>query len=851
MMMNPLSDGGSRKRRPSIVPTNVPGTVDTEDWVYSAKRCDTNLYKAKYPGFFARVKQRTFAPYVFNQSIEAAQINKHLFELVKSEKMNIVWPSVQEEKRARRKLPVPVSLTGFGLDDGKSAKYWTHRLKLAVDRAESGLQELEADDFMDKIPPSVQAVIADSEDNLSADQKQLKEWFEEAKELKELKKQNHVEVIPDDVKFPYKMAEQLRYRLQEEIEDMKNTGVQEVFEKETRVDLLDKEYEEYMKHRKLLSLVSSDLSKGVSSVCGKISGEEMDSEMEAWRESFWRRSYGSSNPSIPPSKVPCGGCGAQMHCTDPAIPGYLPSEKFVLMKESDLKREKCQRCDFLEHFNVSVDVTVNPEAYPEILSKIKDNRAMVIIMVDLLDFPCSIWPDVIPLIGKHRKIFVVGNKVDLLPRDGQNYLERIEMALKKSLTKAGVDASQDIHIRDLCLISAKTGYGVESLITKLYKAWNRKDDIYLLGCTNVGKSTLFNALLQSDLCAARENDLIQRATTSLWPGTTLNLLKFPIHKMEGWQLELRKNRLDYETRVKAEEYELRRSLWKQDENPTLENILNRIGMTFRDEVPFTKESNHPFAKRSLLPKPFDENDYRFLDSSFFYDSPGTIYKDQMLSLLTTEELLKVIPRKIITPRTFSLQPYQSLFIAGLARLDVIHSRQNVLVTVFASEYLPIHVVYTKEASRFYNIFLGTDLLAVPFGSTERLNQFPILLPKEVDFTEEDTRETFWKESCGDIVLSSAGWVSITMGQQESCVIKAFTPDAKGIFVRKPSLLPFAVNMKGRRVIGTPCYESKRVTIDHYDVEERQDDSWKQQKPHRRESSYKNAINSFKIRQNNF
>jgi ribosome biogenesis GTPase A len=50
-------------------------------------------------------------------------------------------------------------------------------------------------------------------------------------------------------------------------------------------------------------------------------------------------------------------------------------------------------------------------------------------------------------------------------------------------------------------------------------------DVYLLGCTNVGKSTLFNALLQSDYCKVKAVDLIQRATTSPWPGTTINLLK--------------------------------------------------------------------------------------------------------------------------------------------------------------------------------------------------------------------------------------------------------------------------------------------------------------------------------------
>lgn len=55
-------------------------------------------------------------------------------------------------------------------------------------------------------------------------------------------------------------------------------------------------------------------------------------------------------------------------------------------------------------------------------------------------------------------------------------------------------------MKHVCLISAQTGYGVEELITKLHNIWEYKGDVYLIGCTNVGKSTLFNALLRSDYC---------------------------------------------------------------------------------------------------------------------------------------------------------------------------------------------------------------------------------------------------------------------------------------------------------------------------------------------------------------
>ena len=43
-------------------------------------------------------------------------------------------------------------------------------------------------------------------------------------------------------------------------------------------------------------------------------------------------------------------------------------------------------------------------------------------------------------------------------------------------------------------------------------------NIHLVGCTNSGKSTLFNSLLMSDLCKSVARDKISRATTSIWPG---------------------------------------------------------------------------------------------------------------------------------------------------------------------------------------------------------------------------------------------------------------------------------------------------------------------------------------------
>lgn len=237
--------------------------------------------------------------------------------------------------------------------------------------------------------------------------------------------------------------------------------------------------------------------------------------------------YGTPDPNMAASDIPCTGCGSILHCKESSVPGYLPSELFKGLSKDQLKTLHCQRCHFLVNYNTAINVTVKPEDYIKIVSSIKDKFALAIVLVDLLDFPCSIFTGLSELLGSKRPIFLVGNKVDLIPMDQPDYLNHIKRCLKEEAIRLGFE---DRFIKYVSLISAKTGYGIEELITQLQHVWKSKGDVYLIGCANTGKSSLFNALLGSDYCKVEATDLIQRATTCPWPGTTLKMLKFPILK---------------------------------------------------------------------------------------------------------------------------------------------------------------------------------------------------------------------------------------------------------------------------------------------------------------------------------
>lgn len=180
---------------------------------------------------------------------------------------------------------------------------------------------------------------------------------------------------------------------------------------------------------------------------------------------------------------------------DASIPGYLPSELFSKCSDIELRKTICQRCTFLKNYNIALSINVDPNCYPKLLEKLKAKNVLIVLLVDMTDYPCSVWPrlwDIVGLyvlgffysfrnvalpifriryscvvVGADKPVVLVGNKIDLIPGDSRGWLHNAEKMLRESFP-AHVNV---IHTE---LISAKTEYGIESLITKLHSLWNTK-----------------------------------------------------------------------------------------------------------------------------------------------------------------------------------------------------------------------------------------------------------------------------------------------------------------------------------------------------------------------------------------
>lgn len=383
----------------------------------------------------------------------------------------------------------------------------------------------------------------------------------------------------------------------------------------------------------------------------------------------------------------------------------------------------CQRCFHLKHYSKALNVSVPDDDYLKHLSHLKEKTALILLMVDALDFPGSLFPDLCHLLLPTSPVIIVANKKDLLPKGTANLFNRLEGHLMQEAKETSLNGC---FVKEVRFVSAKTGEGVDGLSNEIIQFWGNRGDVYLLGCTNVGKSTLFNHLLRT-LCGCQPGVLNASGsassplpTISMLPGTTLGLLSFPILSFSK-RKRLMSRKMDQRWRqqyfgeddieqAKGEDFDAE-DFWMEEESDAMrkhsrdhsdgadrleiEQVLTSIGLRDAKRERVLSRGNTPPAHQFWL-----------------HDTPGAINKQQLINLLTQKELKLVLATKALKPRTVILKPGQTLFLGGLARLDYVIGKVSAFFTVFASGQLPLHTTTTAKADRLYAKHAGEELLKV-------------------------------------------------------------------------------------------------------------------------------------------
>jgi len=368
------------------------------------------------------------------------------------------------------------------------------------------------------------------------------------------------------------------------------------------------------------------------------------------------------------NKIYCIGCGAEIQSENQNKQGYLP--KSVVEKSIDENNLVCKRCFRLKNYNEVSDVELGAEDFYKLIKTLSKKDGLIVKVVDIFDFSGSWIEDVIDIVGNNKDIVLVANKLDLLPKSVKQ--NKIKQWLFKMLKAKG------IKVKDVLLISAIKNHGIEEAAARIDELRNGKD-VYIIGATNVGKSTFINKLIE--LTTGDKNVI----TTSHFPGTTLGMIEIPLDR-----------------------------------------------------------------------------------ATSIYDTPGIILDYDIAHYLDAKSLKLVMPKKEIKARVFQLNPEQSLFFGGMARVDFVKGERQSF-TLYASNLVDIHRTKLSNADVLFEKHLGT-LLKPPFE--DNISIFKNQVKK--NFKIDDKKI--------DIVISGLGW--ITVNSDSGCEIDIYVPEEIEVFVRE-------------------------------------------------------------------
>ncbi len=192
----------------------------------------------------------------------------------------------------------------------------------------------------------------------------------------------------------------------------------------------------------------------------------------------------------------CIGCGVKLQSDNVLTPGYTPN----------ILNDYCMRCFKLKNYGESMVVNNKTDDYLKILKSVARTKDLVLYIVDILNIPANLETITNYL---NQDIILVLNKRDILPKSVKD--EKIINYLKERY-----------KFKDYVIVSTLSNYNFDELYKKILK-YKKTNDVYLVGETNAGKSSIINKIIEN--YSNKEAIL----TTSNMPETTLAKINLEIN----------------------------------------------------------------------------------------------------------------------------------------------------------------------------------------------------------------------------------------------------------------------------------------------------------------------------------
>ena len=185
----------------------------------------------------------------------------------------------------------------------------------------------------------------------------------------------------------------------------------------------------------------------------------------------------------------CKGCGAVLQNKNPLGEGYA----------RDLNNSYCERCFRITHYNDYILNSNDNNYYLKKISGIKKTGDLVVLTVDFLNLFD------IDSLNIKNPVILTFTKKDLLPRC---------VNINKFLNSINFN----LNIVSKLFVSSKNNYNLDLLYENILK-YKKSNNVYVIGLTNAGKSSLINKILKN------YSNNISDITISNLPSTTLDFLE--------------------------------------------------------------------------------------------------------------------------------------------------------------------------------------------------------------------------------------------------------------------------------------------------------------------------------------